>query len=451
MLRCRSLLCNVAMGILLLTLTVSELTALDIEQRFVRVTPGQSLQRAVDTAKPGDTIILAAGEHRGPMTIGRSMTVRGEAGASVIGTGVGSVIIVEGDSVRIEHLEVRHSGRDLSKDDAGILVLGDDVYIAHVSLLENLHGIYVRYGKGAHILDNHVVGLAALGENVQVIGAEAALRADAGHDAPPRTQALMGNGLHFFNASGARVERNRIEYARDGIYVAHTSKAVFQANRISDSRYGIHYMYSSDNVIADNELWANVAGPALMFSRNLTVTGNLLRDHAGFRAYGLLLQNVESSVIHDNEIRGNRVAMRLQNSNDNDFRRNRLIGNLAGMTINSSSRYNIFTRNYFGYNMRQIELTGPVPPNEWSIDGIGNQWWGALPMDLTGDGVSEWPHHEADVMADRREQFPVVQLLTGSLGLRMLEWALTRVPLPGTRHITDPHPLLHAGRNMDRR
>ena len=179
----------------------------------------------------------------------------------------------------------------------------------------------------------------------------------------------------------------------------------------------------------------------------LRAVGNVLRDHAGFRAYGLLLQEVDVSVFHGNEIRGNRVGVRLQNSNANDFRHNRLTGNLAGTTMNSSSRDNTFTRNQFGYNLRQIELTGPVPSNAWSVDGVGNQWWGALPMDLTGDGISEWPHHEADVMADRRERFPVVQLLTGSLGLRALEWALTRVPLPGTRHITDPHPLIRARSN----
>lgn len=429
-----------ALGILL-TAAAGGLAA----QETTRVTPEQPLQEAIDAANEGDTLLLAAGEHRGPVFLSRRITLRGEAGAGIVGAGAGSVITVEADGARIETLEVRRSGRDLSRDDAGILIVADDVHISRVNASENLHGIYVRYGQGAHLLDNHIVGLAALGEEIQVVGAEAAMRDDAGHDAPPGTQALMGNGLHLFNAIGARVERNHIEYVRDGIYVAHTSNAIFRGNRIRESRYGIHYMYSSDNIIADNELWANVAGPALMFSRNLEVTGNVLRDHAGFRAYGLLLQNVETSDIHHNEIRGNRVAMRLQQSNGNDFRGNRIFGNLAGTTMTSSSNANVFTRNEFGYNLRQIELTGPAPANDWSDEGVGNSWRGASPMDLTGDGISEWPHHEVDVMAMRRERFPVVQLLTGSLGLRALEWALSRAPPPGTPHITDPHPLVRAG------
>lgn len=407
----------------------------------VRIATGQPLQQAVDAAEKGDTLVLAPGEHRGPVTITRALTIRGEPGARIVGTGDGSVITIEADDVRLEALEVSRSGRDLANDDAGVLVLGDDAHITALRLRDNLHGIYVRYGSRARLIDNHVVGLAATDSDAAVAGAEEALRADGVHHAPPRVQALMGNGLHLFNANGAVVERNRIEHARDGIYVAHTRDAVFRANRVHDSRYGIHYMYSNDNIVEGNELWRNVAGPALMFSRNLTVTDNVLRDHGGFRAYGLLLQNVDASTIHRNEIRGNRVGMRLQNSSANDFQHNRLFGNLAGTTINSSSRDNAFTRNHFGLNLRQIELTGPAPPTDWSVDGAGNRWHGALPVDLTGDGISQFPHHEVDLLADQRERFAPVQLLEGSPGIRALEWALSRAPVPGTRHVTDPHPL----------
>lgn len=412
----------------------------------LRVAPGEPLQHVLDAAPTGATLVLEAGDHTGPVAITQSITLRGEPGARILGNRSGSVITVDADGAAIEHLEVRRSGLDLSDDNAAILILGDDVRIAHVDARDNLHGIYVRYGERPQLLNNQIIGLAAFDSNPQVEGIEAAMRADAGHHDPPGAQALMGNGIHLFNSTGARVEGNVIGHARDGIYVAFTSQSVFRDNRIHDSRYGIHYMYSSNNVIANNELWANVAGPALMFSRDLEVTGNVLRDHVGFRAYGLLLQNVDASIITDNVIRGNRVAMRLQFTSGNDFRRNRIFGNLAGTTINSSSRNNAFTRNEFGLNMRQIELTGPAPINEWSVDGVGNYWQSALPMDLTGDGVSEWPHHEVDLMGERRESFPPVQLLTGSLGLRVLEWALARAPTPGTPHITDPNPLIRPPR-----
>jgi nitrous oxidase accessory protein len=247
--------------------------------------------------------------------------------------------------------------------------------------------------------------------------------------------------VHLFNAHEAVVADNRIEFVRDGIYVAHTSRAVFRGNRIQDSRYGIHYMYSHHNVIENNILWRNVAGPALMFSHDLRVSNNILRDHAGFRAYGLLLQDIEHSRFEGNQILGNRVGMRLQNCNENVFVGNRIGGNISGMTMDSSSGDNTFTRNIFGFNLQQVELMGASQTNQWSLKSVGNRWYDSMPLDLNGDGISEWPHHEVDLMGAEREAFPPVQLLVGSPGIRILEWALQRAPVPGLRYVTDPHPL----------
>lgn len=408
----------------------------------VLVQPGEPLQSRVDEAASGATIWLAAGVHRGPLVLSRPLILRGQPGAQLRGGGEGSVITISGDEVRVEALEVSGSGRDFSCDDAGVLVTGRGATIQGLRLHDNLHGIYVRRAARATVSGNEVIGLAATHpEPPAVVGHDAHLADEIHHD-PPSTQALLGNGIHLFNARRAVVLNNRIHHVRDGIYVAHTSGAEFRGNRIHDSRYGIHYMYSSQNVISENELWRNVAGPALMFSRDLEVSGNILRDHGGLRAYGLLLQNVDMSKFHDNVIIGNRVGVRLQGCSGNAFRGNRIAGNLGGMTMNSSSVDNTWTRNTFGFNLHQVELTGPVPPTEWSVSGVGNRWQGALPLDLNGDGISEWPHHEVDLMGDSRERFPASQLLIGSPGIRALEWALKRAPVPKLRYVTDPHPMV---------
>ncbi len=413
----------------------------------IRVSPAEDLQAALGGAAPGATLVLAPGDHRGPVKVTRPVTLRGEAGARIVGNGAGSVVTVEAEGVVVEGLEILRSGRDLSGEDAGVLVLGDGAQLSNLRLVENLHGVYVRSAKRVRLERLQVVGLAATLPATRVTPPEAGQHHDGIHHDTPKTQALMGNGLHLFNAEAAVVSDNSIRHVRDGIYVAHTHRARFTGNRIHDARYAIHYMYSSDNEVSGNELWRNVAGAALMFSRNLEVADNLLRDHSGFRAYGLLLQNVDDSRFDRNVIRGNRVGLRLQNSSANGFRDNVVVGNVAGMTLNSSSRDNALTRNRFGPNLRQLELTGPTPPGQWSVGGVGNIWHRALPLDLTGDGVSEWPHHEVDLMADRRESFPYVQLLTGSLGVQAVEWALSRAPVPKMRFITDPHPLIRERRH----
>ncbi len=429
-------------GILAAALFSSTLAADEPTGPILAVSPSENLQERLDAAPEGATILLAPGVHRGPVTLARPMTLRGQAGAQLRGDGSGSVIQITGENVRVEALEVSGSGRDFATDDAGVLVLGKGATIQGLRLRENLHGIYVRRAARARVSGNEVIGLAADRTEPLAEAIPDDHLADDIHHNPPGAQALMGNGIHLFNARKAVVVDNEIHDVRDGIYVAHTTGAEFRGNRIHDSRYGIHYMYSSDNVITDNELWRNVAGPALMFSRNLEVSRNTLRDHGGFRAYGLLLQNVDMSQFHDNTIVGNRVGVRLQGCGGNDFRGNRVAGNLGGMTINSSSIDNTFTRNTFGFNLHQVELTGPVPPTSWSVDGVGNRWQGALPLDLNGDGISEWPHHEVDLMGDSRERFPASQLLIGSPGIRALEWALKRAPVPKLRYVTDPHPMV---------
>jgi parallel beta-helix repeat protein len=154
---------------------------------------------------------------------------------------------------------------------------------------------------------------------------------------------------------------------------------------------------------------------------------------------------VAEITIEGNDIRGNRVGLRLQNSNVNKFRENRIVGNITGIWIGSASRRNTLTRNRIGPNLHQVERTGPVPPTRWSVDGVGNRWHGAMPLDLNGDGVFEWPHHEVELLAEKRDRFPLIRLLTASPGVRALEWALHRAPVPGMRSITDPDPLTAGG------
>lgn len=415
----------------------------------VDAAPGDDLQAVLDEAAPGSRIVLSPGTHRGPVVVRQRLTLAGGPGVELRGGGRGSVVTIEANDAHVDGLRITGSGRRFADDDAGVLVTGDRVRVTDCTLARNLHGIYVRGGGDATVKGNQVIGLAAFEDEPELDDDIGPGHGDDIHHDPPGTQSLMGNGIHLWNAGGARVIDNHIQHARDGIYVAHTSDAAFEQNRIHESRYGIHYMYSSNNTIRGNELWDNVAGAALMFSRHLEVSDNVLRDHSGLRAYGLLLQDVDVSVFERNAMRGNRVGLRLQASSGNTFRDNLVLGNLAGMTLNSSSIDNAWTRNTIGPNLRQLELTGPVPNNAWSIDGVGNRWHGAMAIDLTGDGISQWPHHEADLLAERRERFPYIQLLEGSPGVRAVEWALTRAPLPGTRYITDPHPLLRSSERDD--
>ena len=95
------------------------------------VASGQSLQHAIQQADPGDTLILEAGQHAGPVTIKQPLILRGRPGAIIDGSRESSVIAIRADHVRIEGLTIRNSGLRLGKDDAGIHSTGVDTEIVN--------------------------------------------------------------------------------------------------------------------------------------------------------------------------------------------------------------------------------------------------------------------------------------------------------------------------------
>jgi len=113
-----------------------------------------------------------------------------------------------------------------------------------------------------------------------------------------------GNGVSVWNAPGAKVLRNTIRFGRDGIFSITSKRNTYSGNHFSDLRFAIHYMYTNESVISDNVSTGNGVGYALMFSNRLKVTGN---RSEGDRDHGFLFNYANGS-----EIIGNTVLGRLQ-------------------------------------------------------------------------------------------------------------------------------------------
>jgi hypothetical protein len=80
-----------------------------VESAVIEVPSGGSIQAAIDDAECGSTIVLAAGTYRESLVIGRSLTLRGANGGSIIeGSRSGAAVRVVGEdtTARIEHLTV---------------------------------------------------------------------------------------------------------------------------------------------------------------------------------------------------------------------------------------------------------------------------------------------------------------------------------------------------------
>ncbi len=400
-----------------------------------------TLQERIDAAAPNETITLEAGVYDGPIVLNKPLTLVGNRGAEIRGNGKGKTIQIVADGVTVRGLRVTNSGLDLMEDDAGIFVTGNDATIENNEIAESLHGIFLK--KVRHARD---------------------------HRKPHRGQ-NNHRGVHGADRKGHRPERGKLRHharfqsprqrhspmelrrqpdcrqrdqrsARRHLLLLHEQLAGREQPRFITSRYGLHYMYSNDNVFVNNTFTENAAGGAVMFSHGLTVRNNHFVNNRGLRAYGLIFQSTDNSLLEQNEITQNAVGLSFNQCNGNRIVGNRVTQNYIGLKFGSNSDDNRFTENVFARNLHPVETGGATGSGDkWAVNGVGNRWDGVTEFDLDHDGVNDLPHRELDLFGILRRDFPAVAFLSDSPAVKLLRFAQERAALPGLSSIDDPSPL----------
>jgi nitrous oxidase accessory protein len=408
---------------------------------------GAGLRARIAAAEPGATIHVAAGRYTGPFVIDRPLTLIGHGRPLLVGDRTTHVIAVRAADVAIEGFEIRGSGLDLSLDHAGVHVTAPRVIVRDNRIVECLHGVYVRHADGARVEGNTILGLADAAEaSVDPLAARPGPKPGDGElCAAPANQNRRGNGVHIWNSAGHTIAGNVIRDTRDGIYFSFVDRSTVRDNDIARVRYGLHYMYSDENRFDRNVFSDNAAGAALMYSKGLTLAGNRFVANRSHRAYGLLLQSVDDSLISANEIAGNTLGLFLENGHANRVLGNRVAGNHIGIRVSDSSDANVFAGNRFTGNIHPVETTGDNRSNQWAADGRGNQWDGASTLDLDRNGIADLPHRELDLFGGLRRELPAIGLLAGSPAERLLRLVHARLAIPGAGGIVDPAPLVDPG------
>ena len=240
-----------------LLLAVAIAGGADAAERTVAVsTP---LQAAVDATAPGDVLRLTSGVHRGPVVLDKAVTLAGEPGAVLEGSGKGSVITVTAPDVRVEGLIIRGSGTDLPAMDSAVLVrrTAPRAVIAGNRMEHNLFGVYLHGAGGSLVRDNVIIGRRDL------------------------RMSEAGNGVSIWNAPGARIVGNDVRFGRDGIFVTTSRHNEFRDNRFRDLRFAIHYMYTHERRIIGNRTQVKYVGTRLI-DWGHTGRGNYWSDNPAF-------------------------------------------------------------------------------------------------------------------------------------------------------------------------
>jgi len=388
---------------------------------------GGNLQRRIDAATPNSVVEVAAGTYNGALRIDKPLRVVGVDRPVIVGTGVGSVVTIEGEGVTFEGFVVRNSGRAVSEEAAGIKVAGSR-HVIRDNVVEDVYfGVHLSSGGDNVVAGNHI----SPGEN---------------HGARP------GHAISLWNQTGVHVADNRIREARDGIYMTFADDVLAENNDIRGSRYGIHSMYSENSRFVGNHLEGNLLGGALMYSDGLQMRCNtILRNRQGATAYGLLLKDIDSLLVENNFIVGNRVGIYADSTpvgRDKQavVRNNIIAGNDAALALQGTVRLT-FYENLVTSNLTDVRAEGGrlSAENVWSVNGRGNYWDSYRGYDADADGVGDIPYRYELVMNELMRRSPAARAFVYTPASLVLERAARLFPVYRPEPLLiDQHPLMSA-------
>ena len=284
--RTRRLVACVALG---LGLTAALLPATPARAATIEVFPGDSIQAAVNSASPGDTILVHAGTYKQSVSIKTDdLTIEGE-GASDSGT----------------VLKPSKSANQCQKGKSGFCANGGSTSDGTVSGLRitgfkitgfKQSGILLTETKGAVVSD------VLLGSN-------------------------KGSGVVASSSSGTRVVNRTLKLnGGPGIYIADSARAhaTIRNDEISGNPFGIFLRDSAVGDVAENTVENNCIGIAVLNTTEKVTThgydihGNTVDDNTRYcpagnglpatSGIGVAVAGAHSITVRRNTIQGNRAS-----------------------------------------------------------------------------------------------------------------------------------------------
>ncbi|CAM3847507.1 nitrous oxide reductase family maturation protein NosD [Mesobacillus thioparans] len=360
----------------------------------------ENLQAVIDSAKDGAVIKLENKTYTGNIVIDKPLTLMGKKGTVIEGDGKGNVISVRAPGVTVTGLEVRKSGMDRNSPEeyAAIKIYTDGNAIRNITIEQSFHGVYLSKAHNNTIEDVRITGLGK-GEI-----------------------AAQGNGLHVYYSNGNLLKNNYIEGTRDGMFFDYANDNKALGNEITKTRYGLHYMYSDRNEFKNNIFTFNTGGAAIMHSNQLKLEDNQFIFNYGHRSFGLLVLSANENNIENNTFYMNQRGLYIDQSTDNLIRSNTISQNQIGIELWASSNEQVFTENLIEENTIPAVTLGGTGRNEWSLDGIGNDWGRSFPLlDLDQNGIGDSPAVYKSSLYELIEDQELVYLFLKSPAIKIYE------------------------------
>ena len=286
---------------------------------------------AIAASAPHDVIRVQRGAYREDLVIDHPLTILGEEGAVLFGTGMGTTIEITAPDCEIRELTIDGTGTGAGNQmDAAIRITSNNNRIVGNHIRRAFYGIVAAGATGNRIEGNEIAGLAAM----------------------PFGQ--RGDGIYLYRAPSNQVIGNTVSGMRDAIYLQYAPGGIVERNVVEESRYGLHDMFSDGTRIAANAFRACSVGANLMNSSGLVLEHNEFARNRGVTAVGLALKECDRSDIHDNRFAANGRGLQLDGSAGNRFTGNRFAQNDTAIRLMASAECNLFSRNEFVGNWSDV-------------------------------------------------------------------------------------------------
>ena len=335
------------------------------------VEPGGSIQDAIDSAAPGDTIYVWAGVYYENIVVNKTLTIIGNSSSdtTINGGGSGSVVTLEANGVNITGFEITGSGG--SANDAGINLVSTWYCRVRDNIITgNRHGIQLGLSRHNTIENNNVTsntgtgirlrwisGLSSSTQNTianNTISDNAAgfyfasyndnneiinntVKDNNGHGISiyrsNSNQVInntvtnnSNNGISLDMVETTVVEANHVNHNNNGIWVASWTDSIYSKSNIiryntmsNNTRYGLQmgprseYNYASHNIISNSSQYGiYLASDSLGRSFRDTMEHNTITDSG---LHSMYMENTWLATLRNNTMTGPGIYIDGTNAN----------------------------------------------------------------------------------------------------------------------------------------
>jgi len=272
-----------------------------------------SIQKGIDAASDGDTLLVYEGTFPERITVDRSLTLvgNGSAETTIDGGSTGDVITITAPLVNITGFRISGSGDGR----AGIMIYSDGCRLVGNLLTINHHGIFVDRSGGHTIANN------SLEDNF--------------------------NGIILSSSEDCIIENSTIESNNllgIGLYSSNTNHIQHNTFDENNQSGGIYLSNSNGNTLNYNDFSEN-AGWAI---HTLDSKGNFLKDnYFSDNSGGIMLEQSKQTVVSWNELlRTTSIAIYLMGSDANELSNNTCTESREnGILVGEGSNNNVITNN----------------------------------------------------------------------------------------------------------